>query len=159
MKRIALSVACIGLTAALCDFSAAQVPADKRPALVEFALKNFWGNAVDSKGQPIEPTSATDRATVPVDDTWVTLAIDTGEASGALTWCGLNWQVTMRALTARARSEGMSDKQVAFVTVLHGLTQGTVIEQRKTRQCSEADKADVQQRGVLMLERLAGRAA
>jgi hypothetical protein len=53
----------------------------------------------------------------------------------------------------------MSDKQVAFVTVLHGATQGAVFDQRKTRQCSAADKADVLQKGVLMLERLAGGAA
>jgi hypothetical protein len=122
---------------------------------VEFVLKNFWGKAIDSKGQSIEPISEVDRTTIPVNQSWITLAIDTGEASGKLEWCQLNPLVTMRALTARARSEGMTDKQVAFVTMLHGTTQGAVTKQHQGRACADADKVSAVQQGTATLKTLA----
>lgn len=155
MKRSALLKAALGVLAVLCGTAGAQIPPEERTAIVDYVLKNFWGNAIDSSGRPIQPSSETERGTVPVDRSWTSLAIDIGEVSGRLQWCRLDSIVTMRALTARARRQGLSDKQVAFVTMVHGMTQGTVVRQRQAQACDQSVAADAVQRSNAAVERLA----
>jgi hypothetical protein len=139
VKRAVTVTVCAAFSLALSQPMFAQIPHEQRSDAVKYLLKNFWGNAIDSKGRPIEPATDAERSTVPVSAHWVDLAFDAGEVSGSLEWCGMDWIPTLRALTSRARSEGMSDRQVAFVTVLHGANQGSIRQQRRARQCRQSD--------------------
>jgi hypothetical protein len=154
MTRIASAIGWLVISVTLSTPTHAQISPDKRAALVGTALNGFWGRAVDSKGQPLEPASESERTTSPVPQEWVELSFDVGEVSGRLESCSLNWIDTFRALTSRARREGFSDKQVAFVAVLHGVAQDTILDQRRANQCNESDKAVALRQEETILERL-----
>lgn len=124
----------------------AETPAvADKDALITFALEKFWGNARDSKGAPIQPSSDLDRSTVPVTTSVAYRAIEAGEISGLAAWCGLDWEPHYFALTAAARKRGMVDKQVAFVSVLHGLSQGSTFRS-KTSACTASERKEIEGR-------------
>ncbi len=83
-------------------------------------LADFWGNARDVHGNPIQPSSEQDRVTVPISRAAAYRALEAGNLSGLAAWCGLDWEPHYFAITKAARAMGMIDKQVAFVSVLHG---------------------------------------
>lgn len=74
----------------------------------------------------MQPASEAERSVGPLAKAVAHRALDTGEISGLAEWCGLDWRPNYRALTRAARSVGMTEKQVAFVSVLHGAAQGSL---------------------------------
>lgn len=105
----------------------ADIPADaQREQLISHVLQNFWGKARLADGKFVQPASAAERATVPVGREIAYRALDSGEVSGLAEWCGLDWRPHYLALTGAARRKGLNDKQVAFVSVLHGTAQGRI---------------------------------
>lgn len=119
----------------------AQRSAEK-DALITWVLERFWGHAIDSKGAVIQPSSDLDRRTVPIPFSVAYRAIEAGEISGLAQWCGLDWKTHYFSLTAAARQRGMSDKQVAFISVLHGVVQGGTLAS-KASPCAEGDRSHV----------------
>jgi hypothetical protein len=131
---------------------AGVLPSDIRAALVQKALAGFWGNARDSSGMPILPNNDQDLATVPIAPTVVEQAINVGEITGMAEWCGMEWVPQYRALTRYARNAKMTDKQVAFISVLHGVAQQTIVSSMGSRACADQDKDRV--RGLLNQSKL-----
>lgn len=113
-----------------------------KDTFIASALDAFWGRARDSKGAVIQPSSDLDRRTVPIPMSIAYIAIDAGAISGLGAWCGLDWESHYLSITAAARKRGMSDKQVAFISVLHGLMQGQALKSLNSR-CSESDRQQV----------------
>ncbi|MGQ3054130.1 MAG: hypothetical protein ACT6S0_20310 [Roseateles sp.] len=122
---------------------AGVLDSDFRAELTQRALAGFWGKARDSAGKPILPESAQDRATVPVAPSVVEAAINAGEISGLAEWCGLAWKPRYYALTRSARNEQMTDKQVAFISVLHGATQQTMVSTMGGKHCGDQERSKV----------------
>jgi hypothetical protein len=92
-----------------------------------------------------QPSSEAERNTVPVSKPLAYRAIDAGEMSGLGEWCGADWQPHFLALARAARAKGLNEKQVAFVSVLHGASQGYVVSSlRDGRPCSDAERAKVE---------------
>jgi hypothetical protein len=116
-----------------------------RADLTQQALSGFWGNARDSIGNPIQPSDAQDRATVPVAPAIVDKAINAGEISGLAEWCGLNWEPRYYALTRAARTERMTDKQVAFISFLHGAAQQTLVSTMRGKPCGDPQRTKVRE--------------
>ena len=102
----------------------------QRDLVIRAILSDFWGNAQDVHGQPSQPTSAKDRATVPISRAAAYRAIEAGNISGLAQWCGLEWEQHYFALTRAARKLKMVDKQIAFISVLHGSGQGVFVRAR-----------------------------
>jgi hypothetical protein len=121
---------------------AAEQMGAAKDALIASALEQFWGRARDSNGAAIQPTSELDRRTVPIPKDIAYRAIDAGEISGLAAWCRLDWESHYLSITAAARQRGMSDKQVAFISVLHGMKQGKSLG-ATTSPCSESDRSRV----------------
>lgn len=125
--------------AALC-----QQPPDadlrQQDAAIHSILGDFWGRARDVNGQPIQPSSAKDRETVPISRAAAYRAIEAGRISGLGEWCGLKWEPHYFSLTRVARSMKMIDKQVAFFSVLHGTSQGTFVQARNGVECSSQQR-------------------
>jgi hypothetical protein len=138
MRLIIGLLLCFGLFPARAE---AQAPKEK-DALISWVLERFWGHARDSKGAVIQPASDLDRHTVPVPTAVAYRAIDAGEVSGLAEWCGLDWKSHYLSLTSAARRRGMSDTQVAFISVLHGLTQEST-RAAKTSPCVDGDRSQV----------------
>lgn len=126
--------------------SAGLLPEPERAQLTQRVLQAFWGKAVNSAGGVIQPLDERDRNTVPITDSQVQHAIDVGEVSGLAEWCGLDWKPHFFALTRSFRARGSPDKQVAFVGVLHGATQGRIVAIMGSRPCGASDRAGVERR-------------
>jgi hypothetical protein len=127
-------------------------PAQGDPArdnAIRQILADFWGNARDIRGNPIEPVSQEDRETVPISRAAAYRALEAGNLSGLAEWCGLSWEPHYFALTKAGRSMRMVDKQVAFLSVLHGAGQGTMLNLRSGETCSPKQRANIES---LMLE-------
>ena len=117
----------------------------ERQELIALALKHFWGKAKLPNGKYVEPASEQERKTVPVSNAIAQRAIDAGEISGLGEWCGLDWKPHYLALTRAARTRGLGDKQVAFVSFVHGAAQGRVVRALSTgRACNEAERSKFQ---------------
>jgi hypothetical protein len=137
-------LAIIGLLACLVTVQAhadSQRNAQK-DVLISRILERFWGHAIDSKGALIQPSSDLDRRTVPIPFNVAYRALEAGEISGLAEWCGLDWKSHYFSLTAAARQHGMSDKQVAFISVLHGAMQGGTLAS-KASPCAEGDRSQI----------------
>jgi hypothetical protein len=122
MRKILISLLFVS-TAAI---GSGITPDSHREKLFDIALSKFWGNAVGRDGLPIEPENEVDRVTLPISKETAHLVFDIGEISGYARWCGVDWKVHFLKLTSSARSSGFSEKQVAFIGVVHGVAQGVV---------------------------------
>ena len=117
----------------------------ERQELIGLALKHFWGKAKLPNGQYVEPASEEERKTVPVSDAIAQRAIDAGEVSGLGEWCAMDWKPHYLSLTKAARARGLSDKQVAFVSFLHGAAQGRVVRTlAQGRACNAAERTKIE---------------
>jgi hypothetical protein len=126
---------------------AGMIPDAARDELIDRVLKSFWGRAKVSKDRYAEPASEQERTTVPVSKRAAYRTIDAGEISGLGEWCGVDWQAHFLSLTRAARSKGFNDKQIAFVSVLHGAAQGSIASAlRKGQACTDADRVKVENR-------------
>ena len=116
---------------------------DIRSGLAEDVLNGFWGNAKDIKGNPIFPINDQDRKTFPISATAIDQTINVGEMSGMAEWCGLDWKPYYKSLTSYSRKQKMTDKQVAFISVLHGASLQIIVSAMKAKTCEQQDKENV----------------
>ena len=136
-------VVCLALTCGLAH--AGVLPETHRGELIRMVLDNFWGKAKLPGGQFVQPASEQERITVPISRAAAHRTIDAGEISGLGEWCKLDWEPHYYSLTRAARARGFSDKQVAFVSVLHGAAQGVVATaMAKGGECNE-DRTRIEQ--------------
>src|SRR5262245_39387667 len=94
-------------------------------SLATTAQQNFWGRAVLSSGETVQPVDDTERTApvIPFEDSArvVTAARPVGQAM----WCGVEWQRYYLAFMQVERRKPWTDKQIAFIGVLFGFTQST----------------------------------
>lgn len=90
------------------------------------ALQGFWGRAKTADGHFIQPASEAERQTMPVNQHVAHFAFDVGELSGLAQWCGLDQQRSFKALMRQARQNKQTEKQLAFIALVHGAAQGMV---------------------------------
>ena len=128
--------------------SAGILPQEHREQLIQAAFANFWGKARLSNGNPVQPDNAAERSTLPISTAAANHVISVGEISGIAEWCGLDWQTHFLSLTAKARRQVFSEKQVAFIGLLHGVAQGNVYSAVQSKPCAEEQKS----RAAKMLE-------
>ena len=118
---------------------AGLIPDPHREDLIQQILGVFWGKARLPGGQFVQPASEEERTTVPISKAAAHRVIDAGEISGLGEWCKLDWERHYLSLTRAARAGGFTDKQVAFVSVLHGAAQGVVASAMAKRGACEAE--------------------
>jgi hypothetical protein len=122
------------------------LPPPEREELIKTVLKNFWGNAIVAKGQTAQPSSEAERHTVPIARSLALRVIDAGEISGLGEWCRLDWRSHYLSLTKAARAKGLTEKQVAFISFVHGAAQGRIADaMAKAPACGEQERPKVQQ--------------
>ena len=108
--------------------------------IISIAFENFWGKARLPDGSYVQPGSEEERQTLPVSKETAYQVIEVGSISGQAKWCSLDWQKNYLALTKSARQQGFSDKQLAFIGLLHGVTQGIVERSMQGKKCDDAEK-------------------
>ena len=95
-------------------------------SLVTTAQENFWGRAVLSNGETVQPVDDAER-TAPVIPFGDSARVVNGAMPVARAlWCGVEWQPYYLMFMQAERRGSWSEKQIAFIGVLFGLTQGVV---------------------------------
>ena len=104
-------------------------------ALVATAQDNFWGRAVLSSGEPVQPIDDAERTApvIPFPDS-VRVVSAAAPVGGAL-WCGVEWQPYYLAFMQSERRKSWSEKQVAFIGVLFGIAQHSMWNALKQNPC------------------------
>lgn len=125
---------------------AIETRGEPRDEIIYSMLSQFWGQARDVHGKPIQPASDKERTTVPVPMPVAYRALEAGETSGMAEWCGLDWEPHYFSLTKVARSHEMSDTQVAFISVLHGAAQENFVHSMQGRICNNRTKTQAERR-------------
>jgi hypothetical protein len=138
MKRSLLAVGVLIFT--LLGSQALAFDNATKDKIISLTLQNFWGKAKLSDGSYVQPERELDRQTLPIQKDVAYQVIEVGMISGLARWCSLDWEKNYRALTGAARREGFSEKQVAFIGLLHGVTQGMTESAVKDRKCSTTDR-------------------
>ena len=134
MKKYLMLLMPIILFSPLCN--AQLIPTEKHKKIIELAMNNFWGRAKLRNGTVVQPDSELERITLPITHKDAQKVIRAGEISSIADWCGLDWQKNYYRVIKSARKSGLSDKQVAFVGLLHGVTMGIVDSALKGKECS-----------------------
>lgn len=135
--------------------NAGLISPQARTELMQQALIGFWGRSKTPDEQVIQPANERERKAPPVNQEVVDFAFDVGELSGLSEWCSMDWKLTFTALMRSARRNGLNEKQVAFVSVLHGTAQGAVASaMEKSGPCNQQyrDKLRSQVEGFLSKE-------
>jgi hypothetical protein len=74
--------------------------------------------------------------------------------SGLAQWCGLDQQRSFKALMRQARHNKQTDKQLAFIAVVHGAAQGLVSSvMTKSGPCGPQENSKVAAQIDLLLAR------
>ena len=140
MNRLRASLSMILALAALSAAASDASAPSARDEAIRQILSEFWGTARNAQGMPIQPENEQDRRTVPISRAAAYRAIEAGNISAVAEWCGLEWEPHYFALTRAARTHGMVDKQVAFVSVLHGAAQSAYLKSLTDRTCNEEER-------------------
>ena len=103
--------------------------------LVATAQQNFWGRAVLSSGETVQPIDDAERIApvIPFSDS-VRVVSAAAPVGGAL-WCGIEWQPYYLAFMQSERRKSWSEKQVAFIGMLFGLAQYSMSNALKQNPC------------------------
>jgi hypothetical protein len=129
--------------------SVAAQPARTEPhrKLLVIALDNL-ARARCERGQPCAPATAEERATPPITDDPARVVVEAGSISVIAEHCGLDWQrrnfePLMKHHRERLR---MSERQLALVSLLHGIAMGLVGESVRRTPCSPELKVSTEKR-------------
>ena len=121
---------------------------ETRKKIVEAVLqKGFWGHARLSDGSLAQPASEAERTASPLTPQQSDRAIDVGELTAIGSWCTVDWKPFYLAYTKSLRDEGLSETQVAFAGVLHGVSQSSVLKTlHPDRKCGDQLREATKQR-------------
>lgn len=101
-----------------------------------------------SEGSPIAPETAEEksRPLVPMD--MLQRTVDRGAITAQAEWCGLDWKNrSFIPFMQQERNRGTwSDKQLAYIGLLHGVTQGSYENaMRSVGECNASQRAQAEQ--------------
>lgn len=104
--------------------------------LVATAQENFWGRAVLSSGETVQPIDEAERTApvIPLSDS--ARVVSAAAPVGGALWCDVEWQPYYLAFMQSGRRKPWSEKQVAFIGVLFGLAQHSISNALKQNPCS-----------------------
>lgn len=110
---------------------------ENKHLIVEASLEKFWGNARRSDGSIIAPKSEVERSQPPIAEIDAYLVVDVGEISSFAERCKLDWKSNLFMLTGSARKSGLTEKQIAYIAVLHGFTMGLMENSLAKIECNK----------------------
>jgi hypothetical protein len=135
--RWSLLVCGVGLAAVWPSVVLAQqaIPDALVRNLVATAQESFWGRAVLSSGETVQPLDDAERTApvIPFPDSVRVVGAAT-PVGGAL-WCSVEWQPYYLAFMQSERRKSWSEKQVAFIGVLFGVAQYSMWNALKQNPC------------------------
>ena len=139
-----MQAAILGLSIAVAIPTAAQTtaqgPSDEVVGKMrEYALKNIH-RALCEASKPCAPATAAEIANPPISLEHARTAVLTGSGTALADWCGLDGQRrNLLPMTRHVRQAlRFNERQVALMVLIHGIQQGAVAEQLKSRGACDA---------------------
>jgi hypothetical protein len=114
--------------------------------LVATAQENFWGRAVLSSGEAVQPTDDAERTAPVIPFLDSARVVSAAAPVGGALWCGVEWQPYYLAFMQSERRKSWSEKQVAFIGVLFGLAQQSIWNALKQSPCAPETREAVRRR-------------
>jgi hypothetical protein len=127
MKRV-ITASAVGLVLAIvCSADARELVSDSdADEFAKAALNGMWGRALDEHDRSLQPVDERDRQIIPIPTADVRRVARAGAPAGIASWAGLDWQSYYDAfMKQERRSRRWSGKQIAFIGVLFGVSQGS----------------------------------
>jgi hypothetical protein len=126
MPRVIVFVALLLLASVLLAGARELVSDSDADEFAQLALNGMWGKALDEYDRPIQPADDRDRHEIPIPLAEVRRVARAGAPAGIASWAGLDWQTYYDAfMKQERRSHRWSGKQIAFIGVLFGVSQGS----------------------------------
>jgi len=113
----------------------------EKKKMIQLTLESFWGKAIDSQGNPVQPKDEKERTTIPISELQANHMINKGGESGLAQWCGVDWQERYQLIILQLKKHITSDTQVAYAGVLHGLAQQMIYDAMKKETCDAETRA------------------
>ena len=117
--------------------------AQEKQSIMKVTLQKFWGQAVDSKGQPIMPKDDAERANLPITREQASYLIDKGAESAMAEWCNVAWEERFHLLMKQMRNNAYNETQLAYAGVLHGVAQGMTKRAVNNQKCDADTKQQI----------------
>jgi hypothetical protein len=149
MSRLVVSrilIACIlSLTlGATGTFAAVRYTEAQYQKVMALALSNFWGNAKLSNGSPVRPVSQQERVMLPIPYQHAKRVIDYSIPAGLAVWCGIDYVPYYNLYMKTERQKRVwTDKQIAFIGFLFGVSQGVAEVAYRSQACDEPKRSQV----------------
>ena len=126
MPRVIAFVTLVSLASAALASARELVSDSDADEFARLTLNGVWGKAMDEHDRPLQPKDDKDRHTIPIPLTDVRRVARAGAPAGVASWAGLDWQSYYDAFMKQERRSGRwSGKQIAFIGVLFGVSQGS----------------------------------
>lgn len=137
------------LLAILCAWAspckAQEISAEQAQTLIDLAQEYFWGNAVDEEGQVIQPESEEERVAplIPRED--AIRVVNDALPYGHALWCGVDHRPTYLVYMQLERTKEWETKEIAFIGMLFGVTQGHVrsVMESSGRECDSEEREGI----------------
>lgn len=114
--------------------------------LTERALEAYWRYAVGRFGEEAAPKDERQRKSPPVPNAVLHPVMQAAVPSGLAMHCKVPWKPHFFDLMQAVRKKPWAEKQVMFIAVLHGVTQGDVASQLLLLDCTDEVKAAIWER-------------
>jgi hypothetical protein len=126
MPRVIAFVTIVSLASAALASAHELVSDSDADEFARLTLNGMWGKAMDEHDRPLQPKDDKDRHTIPIPLTDVRRVARAGAPAGIASWAGLDWQSYYDAFMKQERRSGRwSGKQIAYIGVLFGVSQGS----------------------------------
>lgn len=117
---------------------------DQYRRIVDRAHSEFWGNARLSGGSIVRPSNNDERSKLPIPYEDAKRVVHYSITAGLAVWCGINHQSYYLAyMQAERKKQIWSDKQLAFVGFLFGISQANVENSFKREKCDGPTKSKI----------------
>lgn len=129
---------------ALLDKFGATFPDSAVQETTTLALKNIQ-SALCEAGKPCAPATAEELKQPPITIEDGRSAMAQGVVSALAQHCGLDWRTrSFSTMTAYRRHDlKMSERAITLMVLMHGMSQGAILEELKRRPCTDQLRAQL----------------
>jgi hypothetical protein len=143
------ALAALALAAMILSCTPAAAQARFAPDPPEQLILDLMANArsdlsrvTGSAGVPNESLLERNESLISITD--ARAVIDVGFASGTARWCAIDWRPNLANLLVEERARpGRSERQIAYIGVLHAHAMSVIIDASQNHQCTPTERAAV----------------
>jgi hypothetical protein len=142
LAALALATAVLSCTPAAAQVRFAPDPPDQLVIDLMANARSDLSRVTRNAGSPSETLLERNESLLSMTD--ARAVIDVGFASGTARWCELDWRPNLANLLAEERARpGRSERQIAYVGVLHAHAMSVIIDASQNHRCTPTERTAV----------------